>query len=388
MKKALIPTAAVAAAIAVFVALTIQPRRLVLGAPSDGTIAGVIHIHTSRSDGSRAPDEIAAAAARAGLQFIIFTDHGDGTRTPDPPSYRAGVLCLDGVEISTTGGHYIALDMPPAPYPLGGEARDVVDDVRRLGGFGIAAHPDSPKPELQWREWDAPFDGIEMVNPDTGWRVLAAQSGWRPKLRLLAALVDYPFRPAETIAGLLPAETTLPIRWAAVAAERRVVTVAGADAHARLALRSADPGDARMALPLPGYEPAFRVLSVRVRLERPATGHAARDAAAIVQAIRAGHLHAAIDAVATPASLEFTATRRSTARWMAQVSYFAVRNHNWNVGVFQNPNDQFFPLDETWSWAGNATASYRLPADITVSGFLQSKNGLKGARTNVFRPPT
>ena len=89
------------------------------------------------------------------------------------------MLCLDGVEISTTGGHYIALDMPAAPYPLGGEARDVVEDVRRLGGFGIAAHPDSPKPELRWREWDAPFDGIEILNLDTSWRLWAEQAGDR-----------------------------------------------------------------------------------------------------------------------------------------------------------------------------------------------------------------
>ena len=82
-------------------------------------------------------------------------------------------------EISTTGGHYLALDMPAAPYPLGGEARDVVEDVKRLGGFGIAAHPNSPKPALGWRQWDAPFDGIEWLNPDTSWRVKLRQPGWR-----------------------------------------------------------------------------------------------------------------------------------------------------------------------------------------------------------------
>src|SRR3954469_10463895 len=163
-------TAAFAAAVAVFVLLTIQPRRLILPPPADGTLAGVIHIHTDRSDGLSGPDDIAAAAARAGLNFLVFTDHGDATRRPDPPTYRSGVLCLDGVEITPTGGHYIALDMPASPYPLGGEPRDVVADVRRLGGFGIAAHPDSPKPELRWSDWEAPIDGVEWINPDTSWR--------------------------------------------------------------------------------------------------------------------------------------------------------------------------------------------------------------------------
>ena len=74
--------------------------------------------------------------------------------------------------------------MPASPYPLGGEPRDVIEDVHRLGGFGVAAHPDSPKPELQWREWTAPFDGIEIVNPDTSWRVHLREPQWQPKLRL------------------------------------------------------------------------------------------------------------------------------------------------------------------------------------------------------------
>ena len=108
----------------VLVAVSLPPARLTLETPfADGTIPGIIHVHTNRSDGRGTPDDIAAAAARAGLKFVVFTDHGDGTRTPDPPAYRSGVLCLDAVEISTTGGHYLALDMPAAPYPLGGEAR-------------------------------------------------------------------------------------------------------------------------------------------------------------------------------------------------------------------------------------------------------------------------
>jgi hypothetical protein len=311
VKKLLLVTAALAAAVAVFVALTIHPRRLTLPPADDGTIPGVIHIHTNRSDGLSGPDEIAAAAARAGLKFVVFTDHGDATRRPDAPAYRSGVLCLDGVEISTTGGHYIALDMPASPYPLGGEARDVVEDVQRLGGFGIVAHPDSPKTELRWRDWAAPFDGIELVNPDSSWRVWAQQPGWRPKLKLFAALVDYPFRSAETIAGLLHEPQDLPMRWADITQRRRLVSLAGADAHARLALRNVDPGESRFVLPLPGYEASLRVLSVHVRPERALTGNAGEDGAVVMRAIRAGHVYTAIDGIATPPSLEVTASNGS-----------------------------------------------------------------------------
>src|SRR5262245_50102123 len=254
MKRFLLLTAALVAAVAVLVAISLPERRLALPAAADGTIPGILHVHTNRSDGQGSPDDVAAAAARAGLKFVVFTDHGDATRPPDPPQYRSGVLCLDGVEISTTGGHYIALDMPAAPYPLAGEPRDVIEDVRRLGGFGIAAHPDSPKPELQWREWTGPFDGLELMNPDTTWRVWAQQAArgsnapsdvrWRARRGLAASLLVYPVRPPETIARLMNVTPAVDAvrHWTEIAARRRLVAVAGIDAHANLALRG-DPSD-------------------------------------------------------------------------------------------------------------------------------------------------
>jgi hypothetical protein len=84
-------------------------------------------------------------------------------------------------------------------------------------------------------------------------------------------------------------------------------------------------------------------------------------------------------------TVEFTLTRRATSRWMGQVSYFAVKNRRWLAGVYQNPNDEFFPLDETWGWAGNVSGTYRMPYDLSVSAFLQSQAGFKGQRTNIFR---
>ncbi len=312
MKKLVLVTAALVAAVAVFIVLTLPPRARALSPFPDGTVPGIIHVHTSRSDGLSGPDEIAAAAARAGLKFLVFTDHGDATRKPDPPQYRSGVLCLDGVEISTSGGHYIAIDMPASPFPLAGEPRDVIEDVHRLGGFGIAAHPDSPKRELRWTDWTLPVDGVELLNLDTGWRLWAQQAGgehdrWYARRRLLAALLDYPFRPVAVMTSLIQTtKQALPDAYARANA-RRVVAIAGADAHAKLAPRSADPGDSRFALPLPGYESSFRVMSIHVKPERPFSGDATADAHVLMRAIRSGHLYTAVDGAAGPPSFEFTA---------------------------------------------------------------------------------
>src|SRR5262249_48961903 len=50
-------------------------------------IRGAMHIHTRRSDGTGTIDQVAAAAAQAGLSFVITTDHGDASREVEPPSY-------------------------------------------------------------------------------------------------------------------------------------------------------------------------------------------------------------------------------------------------------------------------------------------------------------
>jgi predicted metal-dependent phosphoesterase TrpH len=136
-----------AVALLLFLVLPPAPRHVNRSAASDPLVVkGAIHVHTIRSDGGGTVDDVAAAASAAGLAFVIVTDHGDGRRI-EPPSYRSGVLVLDGAEVSTAQGHVLAIGVRAAEYPLGGEARDVIEDIHRLGGFAVAAHPASAKRE-------------------------------------------------------------------------------------------------------------------------------------------------------------------------------------------------------------------------------------------------
>ena len=262
-------------------------------ASSGTTVRGAFHVHSRRSDGSGTVDEIAAAAAAAGLDFVILTDHGDAT-TSRPPSYRHGVLVIEGVEISTDGGHYVALGLPDAPYPLGGDPRGVVEDVRRLEGFGVAAHPSSPRPALAWSDRSLPVDGIEWLNGDSQWRDDSL-------LGLLRAAGGYWFRAPESLASLLARPERALARWDALAATRPVVGLGAADAHARLALGNADDGyGGGVDLRFPGYEETFRTFAIRVELVRPLTRDAAADGAAVIGQVRAGRTYTAIDALAGP----------------------------------------------------------------------------------------
>jgi hypothetical protein len=213
------------------------------------------------------------------------------------------VLLIDAVEISTSGGHYVAIGLPQAPYRLAGEPRDVVADVARLGGFGIAAHPDSPKPELSWRDWQAPFDGIEWLNADSAWR-----DERRPAL--IRALMAYWLRAPETIVSLFDRPERTLARWDALSKRRPVVGLAGHDAHARIGSRGDwEPADGGRTLRLPSYESAFRAFSVSLLLPHELARDDARaGAAAIVDALRAGRAATVIDALAGPAHVDFTAS--------------------------------------------------------------------------------
>lgn len=263
-------------------------------------VRGVVHVHTNRSDGTGSVGDVMQAAADAGLQFVIVTDHGDATRTPDLPDYRDGVLYIDAVEISTADGHLVALGLPKAPYPLAGEGRDVVEDVHRLGGIAIAAHPDSPKPDLRWSDWNAPIDGLEWLNADSEWR---DDRPWT----LARALLTYPFRPPQSLALLLDRPEPVIRRWDELAQRRRTVGLAAVDAHARVGVSSlGEPYDSTGSLHVPSYTTSFREFSIALSDAR-LTGNAETDARTVLDAIRGGRFYSTIDALAGPAALRVTA---------------------------------------------------------------------------------
>jgi len=282
-----------------------RTRVVAAGGEADARLVrGAFHVHSERSDGSGSPEDIAAAAARAGLAFVILTDHDDATRAPDPPRYIDGVLCIDAVEISTAHGHVVALGLPQAPYPLGGEARDVLEDIARLGGFAVVAHPDSSKADLRWTDDTTPFDGIEWLNGDSEWRDETSGA-------LARALLMYPLYRVEALTSLLDRPDSTFRRWDALTRERRVVALAASDAHARLGLRGfGETADQGSALHLPSYDNIFRMFS-NVLPAVTLSGDAATDAASVLAAINAGQTYSVVDGVARPGALTFTATSGS-----------------------------------------------------------------------------
>jgi hypothetical protein len=84
-------------------------------------------------------------------------------------------------------------------------------------------------------------------------------------------------------------------------------------------------------------------------------------------------------------TVEFTLNKRSAGRWGVLTSFLATKNHRWLVGIPQNPNDNYFPLDTTWAWGYKASGSYRLPYDVQFGALIDLQNGAYGQRTYSFR---
>ncbi len=362
-------TAAVLVAVIFFLLATLPavPRSVPATVDVDlqrRTVAGAYHIHSTRSDGAGEKDAIAAAAARAGLAFIILTDHGDGTRPPDPPVYLHGVLCVDAVEISSDGGHYVALDMRASPYPLGGEPAAVVEDVHRLGGFGIAAHPDSPRAELAWTDWTVPIDGIEWLNADSEWRN-------ESRVALARVLFDYALRPGPALASLLDRPEAALERWNHLGLRRPVVGLAGHDAHGGIGRGVEEGGSRRTAVGgIPSYEASFRSFSTRAILERPPTGDPVADARQVLDAIRTGGVFTVIDAIASPGFLDYRA-------WQGAETTPSVMGSTLPAGASVIAVNASMPLGAQLFVVGDEGESERSMTAPYVSGVEPARGALR-----------
>lgn len=273
-----------------------RPRAVTGETVADGyvRVAGVVHVHSTFSDGGGAPSEIVAAAQRAGLGFLAITDHNN-LDAKAVEGYSQGVLVMVGSEISTTAGHILALGIADPAYRFSGDARDGLDDVRDLGGAAFAAHPTSPRDDLRWSGWELPGPwGMEILNGDSEWR----RTSWGRLARLGGLYLLNP--KYALLSGLSPPRDALH-HWDEALARRDVPGIVGADAHSRV------PMTKRRSLRFPSYESLFALARNHVLLARPLTGNAAQDSAAVVDALKQGHSYVGLDALASADGFSFVA---------------------------------------------------------------------------------
>jgi len=201
-------------------------------------LVGIVHVHHAPSHDSEAPfEDVLAAADQAGLDFVVLTDHADVDRpAPLPGIEHAGVrlgpsgrpvLVLVGAEFASDDGHLLGLDIDHAVPALGRPGREVIADIHAQGGFAVVPHPFS---HGGWRDWDAPFDGLEIQNSASDFTRLYGPllplRIWRFARDPDAELAELWVRPARELA-----------KWdELLRAGRHVVALAGADTHQNVSL--------------------------------------------------------------------------------------------------------------------------------------------------------
>ena len=104
-------------------------------------VTGIIHIHTLYSDGGGTFEDVARVANQQHLDYLIVTDHNTLKPLDDgKQGWHGMTLVLVGEEISTPGGHFLALNVR-TDISRHQPTQDIIDEVNRQGGLGFIAHP-------------------------------------------------------------------------------------------------------------------------------------------------------------------------------------------------------------------------------------------------------
>jgi hypothetical protein len=130
------------------------------------------HLHTVHSDGRRTPAELAAAARAAGLDFFISTEHNTPSASLQWGDHAGpDLLIVNGEEVTTRSGHWPAWGLPAGKWIdwryRADDKRDFrrfVDDVHRVGGLVVAAHPFATCFACSWEFGYELADVLEVWN--------------------------------------------------------------------------------------------------------------------------------------------------------------------------------------------------------------------------------
>jgi hypothetical protein len=269
--------------------------------PPSHELTGIIHCHSTYSDGTGTVPEIAAAARANDLDYLLLTDHDTLAAAHNgEEGWHDSVLLLVGTEVSPyRRNHYLAFGLEEPIDHSGLTPAEIVRRVNEAGGFGFAAHPFSRGSQrfkrggqgMPWGDLEAEgYTGIELWSfvTDTAERVNS-----------IGDLVRFVTTPQRFLDH--PPQRNLE-QWDVLCRRRRCVALGGADAH-QIGIRVAG----RVPLRLMAYKRSFRHLRTHLLVDEPLRRELGPDRAAVFGALRAGHAFLAVDSVAPANGFRFWA---------------------------------------------------------------------------------
>ena len=138
----------------------------------EGWLKGNTHLHTTRSDGAKSPDEVAGMYAGAGFDFICLTDHWHASAEQAARARGTSLTIVDGVELDGNDAegsfyHIVCLGTFRGIEREMGLAK-ALQSAREQGAYLVLAHPlwtgNSMAEALRH-----PFHGVEVYNHVCQW---------------------------------------------------------------------------------------------------------------------------------------------------------------------------------------------------------------------------
>lgn len=214
----------------------IEHTRRPMVARGDGLndFRGVMHVHTHLShDSMGTAQEVITAAQRAGLDFVFTTDHY-GWQTDAHVVREAlrgnhgGVFFVAGAEMRD-GVMPFFLDRPPERYNPHMRLQAFVDELRGLGAVVFLTHPDDLR-----RRWDLKgWTGMEIYNLHAD----ARKTGLSIYSQLSEHYWSMQRYPMRVYHRLFHEPVEYLDLWDRFTTGRRVVGIAGNDAHQNQGIR-------------------------------------------------------------------------------------------------------------------------------------------------------
>lgn len=275
---------------------------------------GVIHVHSWLGGHSTGRfEEIVAGAKANGLAFVVMTEHPSpltDTRAATLRGFHDGVLFVPGNETSeserdrllTFGGDPTREPNTPdaetsaSQRPNAATTQSLIERAKSAGQLVFVAHPEA------FQSWSRAhgFDGMEVYN-------LHADAKRVNRLTLFfTGLWSYRSYPALLWTSFYESPTENLRRWDELTvAGRRVVAVAGNDAHANVGLSLQElTGRPLLQLKLDPYERSFRIVRTHVLVPRGD----ALNSETLLAALAAGHAYVAFDLLCDATGFHLSAT--------------------------------------------------------------------------------
>jgi len=259
----------------------------------------VVHVHSTYSDGTGTVPEIAAAAARNGVDVVLLTDHDTlAARRRGEERWHGSTLVLVGEEVSPKGrDHFLAFGIE-REIKRGQSSAGICASAKEQGGFGFAAHPWSAGSQVVKRPGAMPWTDIDCQGLE-GIEVWSFVTDTLESLRSVREIAGFLRNPARTL-DHPPAQNIS--EWDRLGARRRVVGIAGIDAH-QIGIRVAG----HVPIRLMSYARSFRYLHTHVLCEELPTGDVEHDRDQVYDALRAGRCYMAVDSLAPARGFSFGA---------------------------------------------------------------------------------